>query len=85
MKRKQPLLDSESQRLLDDLVRRLGWSSSRVMREGLLLLSACYGKPSRSRVVGLGRFASGVTNLGSGKKHFEGFGRKEPADSTKMA
>ena len=70
----QARLDRSSQVALEELVRRLGWSPSRVVREGLRLLAACYGKPSRKRVVGVGRFASRVTDLGSNKKHLEGFG-----------
>ncbi len=72
----QARLDRQSQLALERLVRRLGWSPSRVVREGLRLLVACYGGPSRRRVVGVGRFASGLPALGSNKKHLEGFGRR---------
>jgi hypothetical protein len=71
----QARLDRKSQLALDELVRRLGWSPSRVVREGLRLLAACYGRPSAKRVIGIGRFASGVPDLGSNKKHLQGFGR----------
>jgi hypothetical protein len=71
----QARLDRRSQAALNDLVKRLGWSPSRAVREGLVMLNACYGKASRARVVGIGRFASGVSDLGSNKKHLAGFGR----------
>lgn len=71
----QARLDRQSQVALGELVRRLGWSPSRVVREGLRLLYACYGRPSRKRVIGIGRFASQVRDLGSNKKHLQGFGR----------
>jgi len=71
----QARLDRKSQLALDELVRRLGWSPSRVVREGLRLLAACYGGPARTRVIGIGRFASVVSDLGSNKKHLQGFGR----------
>jgi hypothetical protein len=71
----QARLDRRSQLALEELVRRLGWSPSRVVREGLRLLAACYGKPSQERVIGIGRFASQVPDLGSNKKHLRGFGR----------
>jgi hypothetical protein len=71
----QARLDRRSQAALNDLVNRLGWSQSRAVREGLVMLNACYGKTSRARVVGIGRFASGVPDLGSNKKHLAGFGR----------
>jgi hypothetical protein len=70
----QARLDRQSQVALEELVRRLGWSPSRVVREGLRLLATCYGKNPRKRVIGVGRFASGVPDLGSNKKHLQGFG-----------
>jgi hypothetical protein len=71
----QARLDREAQAALESLVRRLDWSPSRVVREGLRLLAACYGTTSKSKVVGVGRFASGVSDLGSNKRHLKGFGR----------
>ena len=71
----QARLDRESQMALEGLVRRLGWSPSRVVREGIHLLAACYGRPSKAKVIGVGRFASDVRDLGSNKKHLKGFGR----------
>jgi hypothetical protein len=71
----QARLDRSSQLALQELVQRLGWSPSRVVREGLRLLAACYGKPSSKRVIGIGRFASRIEDLGSNKKHLQGFGR----------
>lgn len=71
----QARLDRRSQVALERLVRRLGWSPSRVVREGLRLLDACYGRPSAKKVVGVGGSASGLADLGSNKKHLEGFGR----------
>ena len=71
----QARLDRQSQVALEELVRRLGWSPSRVVREGLRLLSTCYGKAPAKRVIGVGRFASGIPDLGSNKRHLQGFGR----------
>lgn len=71
----QARLDRRSQIALERLVRRLGWSPSRVVREGVHLLAACYVGPSAKRVIGVGRFASGLPDLGSNKKHLRGFGR----------
>jgi len=68
-------LDPESQAALDALVRRLGWSRSRVVRQGLRVLAACYGTTSRPKIVGAGCVGSGVPDLGSNKKYLEGFGR----------
>ena len=71
----QARLDREARLALERMVSRLGWSPSRVVREGLRLLAACHGSPPGKRVVGAGRFASGVSDLGSNKKHLRGFGR----------
>jgi hypothetical protein len=71
----QARLDRETQDALDALVRRLDWSPSRVVRESLRLMAACYGTPSQTKVIGVGRFASGRLDLGSNKKHLKGFGR----------
>jgi hypothetical protein len=71
----QARLDDDSRIALERLVERLGWSPSRVVREGLRLMTACYGAPSGKKIIGLGRFASGHSDLGSNKKHLKGFGR----------
>jgi hypothetical protein len=71
----QARLDRRSQIALERLVRRLGWSPSRVVREGVHLLAARYGGPSAKRVIGVGRFTSGLPDLGSNKKHLRGFGK----------
>jgi hypothetical protein len=71
----QARLDQRSQAALQRLVRRLGWSPSRVVREGLRLLDACYAKSHGNKIAGLGRFASGRPDLGSNKKHLQGFGQ----------
>jgi hypothetical protein len=71
----QARLDRQSQVALEKLVRRLGWSPSRVVREGVRLLASCYGTTARKKVIGIGRFASGLSDLGSDKKRLQGFGR----------
>jgi len=71
----QARLDRRSQVALELLVRRLGWSPSRVVREGVRLLAARYVGRSQKRVIGVGRFASGLPDLGSNKKHLRRFGR----------
>jgi len=71
----QARLDTESRRELERLSRRLGWSPSKVVREGIHLLAACHRTEGGKRIIGLGKFASGKTDLGSNKRHLEGFGR----------
>jgi hypothetical protein len=71
----QARLDRQSQIALERLVQHLGWSPSRVVREGVRLLASCYGTPTKKKVIGVGRFASGLRDLGSNKKRLRGFGR----------
>ncbi|MDQ2949324.1 MAG: ribbon-helix-helix protein, CopG family [Acidobacteriota bacterium] len=71
----QARLDPETQKILAQLVARSGWSSSKVVREALRLFAA---RPSGSgvrKIAGLGKFSSGIPDLGSNKKHLAGFGR----------
>jgi hypothetical protein len=71
----QARLDRQSQIALERLVRRTGWSPSRLVREGVHLLAACYGTPPAKRVIGIGRFESGLPDLASNKEHLKDFGR----------
>ncbi len=72
----QARLDVESQAALDRLVQRLGWSPSRVVRESLRLMMLQYDAAPRNRkIAGIGEFDSGMPDLGSNRKHLEGFGR----------
>ena len=71
----QARLDRRSQAALEHLVNRLGWSPSKVVRESVRLLAACYRTSLQRKVVGIGRFTSGVSDLGSNKKRLQGFGR----------
>jgi hypothetical protein len=71
----QARLDHGSRTALERLVRRTGWSPSRVLREGVHLLATCYRVCPGKRVIGVGRFASGLSDLASDKKHLRDFGR----------
>jgi Arc/MetJ-type ribon-helix-helix transcriptional regulator len=71
----QARLDHQSRQELDRLVRRLGWSPSKVVREAIRLLAACQTADRPKQIVGLGKFASGMSDLGSNKARLKGFGR----------
>ena len=71
----QARLDEESQKRLQLLVRDLGWSPSKVVREGLRVLEATRLRRKKKAIIGLGQFDSGVPDLASNKKHLEGFGK----------
>ena len=57
------------------LVRELGWTPSQVVREGLRILEASHLRRKGRGIIGLGKFRSRVTDLGSNKMHLRDFGR----------
>jgi hypothetical protein len=71
----QARLDEDAQKALAHLVRRLRWSPSKVVREGIRLLAASQPGSVRPKIAGLGQFSSGRADLGSNKKHLQGFGQ----------
>jgi hypothetical protein len=68
-------LDEEDRRRLDRLARDFGLSPSEVVREAIRRMAASHPPAGRPRIAGLGRFASGVDDLGSNKRHLKGFGK----------
>ena len=71
----QARLDPESQKIMDRLLKTTGWTPSRVVREGLRLLAACYVPNGRRTIIGQGKFRSGVGDLASNKAHLRDFGK----------
>src|SRR2546430_5498141 len=53
---------------LSALVRELGWTPSEVVREGLRILEATRVRKKSQKIIGLGKFRSGVPDLGSDRK-----------------
>jgi len=72
----QARLDPESQAALDGLVRRLGWTPSKVVREGIRLVDKHHIKPPQRKLIGVGMFDSGIPDLATNKKYMEDFGKK---------
>jgi transposase InsO family protein len=71
----QSRLDAETLELLARLRRRTGLTDSEILRQGVRRLAEVAGPIPRRRIVGVGKFTSGVADLGSNKKHLKGFGR----------
>jgi hypothetical protein len=71
----QARLDDETHALLQHLRRRTGMSESELLRRGLRAMAALPDARGRPRVIGVGKFASRVDDLGSNKAHLKGFGR----------
>jgi hypothetical protein len=72
----QARLDDETRKILDRLRRRTGLTESELLRRGIRALASLPGSGGgERRIVGVGRFASGISDLGSNKAHLDGFGR----------
>jgi hypothetical protein len=70
-------LDARTRQIMQGLKRRYGWSDSEIVRQGIRALGETDLPPQerRDRIVGLGKFASGLPDLGSNKDHLRDFGR----------
>lgn len=75
----QARLDPESQEALETLTKRLGMSQSEVVRASLRLMVQQHAAPKGTRIIGVGKYASGVGDLATNKKHMEGFGLSRQA------
>ena len=71
----QSRLDPETLDLLARLRRRTGLTDSEILRQGVRRLAEATGPVPRRRIVGVGKFTSGIADLGSNKRHLKGFGR----------
>ena len=68
-------LDPETQRVLDGLVKRQGWTTSEILRKGIHLVARETEKVPSMKIHGLGEFDFGISDLSTNKKYMEGFGR----------
>jgi hypothetical protein len=68
-------LDNNTDALRSKLQKQLGWSDSQIVREGIKSLSALVRTNGKRRIYGQGRFASGIKDLGSNKKHLRDLGK----------
>ena len=72
----QARLDEQTDRILADLRQRTRLSESELIRRGIRSLAVLPTPGGGPRVIGIGRFHSGVPDLGSNKAHLKGFGRR---------
>ena len=72
----QARLDDQTDRILAELRQRTRLSESELIRRGIRSLAVLPPSGGGPRVIGVGRFASGVPDLGSNKAHLKGFGRR---------
>lgn len=70
----QARLDEETHAALLRLARQRGWSASKVVRESIRLMDTQQRPKDRPKLIGVGMFASGVTDLATNPKYMEDFG-----------
>jgi len=69
-------LDDQTDRILAELRQRTRLSESELIRRGIRSLAAVPPSGGGPRLVGVGRFNSGIADLGSNKSHLKGFGKR---------
>jgi hypothetical protein len=72
----QARLDDDTDKMLGELRRRTRLSDSELVRRAIRSFAVLPAPDGGPRVIGVGRFASGVRDLGSNKAHLKGFGRR---------
>jgi hypothetical protein len=60
-------------------LRRQGLTASEVLREGIHLVAKKRRPVKRPKLIGVGMFDSGISDLSTNKKYMEGFGLTGPA------
>lgn len=70
----QARLDPAAQQALNHLARQTGWKPSRIVREALRRMAGARPRPPL-RIIGQGRFDSGIADLGSNPEHLRGLGQ----------
>ena len=70
----QARLDDDTDRMLAELRRRTQLSDSELVRRAIRSLAVLPHPRGGPKVVGVGRFASGIRDLGSNKARLKGFG-----------
>ncbi|TMQ20449.1 MAG: hypothetical protein E6J91_03960 [Deltaproteobacteria bacterium] len=71
----QARIDAATAAALARLRRQTGLTDSQLVRKGLELVTQGAAPVKPRRIRGIGRFASGRSDLGSNKAHLSGFGR----------
>jgi hypothetical protein len=72
----QVRLNTEMQEKLERAARRLGWSRSEILREGIRLVEISAGEKAVPRLIGIGMFGGGPSDLSTNKKYLKDLGLK---------
>ena len=68
-------LDLGTEKMLSNLCRCIGCGDSEIIRRGIRVLASLTLEGGGKRIAGLGKFKSGLPDLGSNKTRLKGFGR----------
>ena len=68
-------LDLGTEKMLSNLCRWTGWQDSEINRRGIRVLASLTLEGGGKQIAGLGKFKSGLPDLGSNKTRLKGFGR----------
>ncbi|GGH06894.1 ribbon-helix-helix protein, CopG family [Silvibacterium dinghuense] len=71
----QARLDKDERADLDLLMQRTGSSASELIREGLRLVKKQHETYPRKKIIGIGQFDAGPSDLSTNKKYLEDLGR----------
>lgn len=74
----QARLDDKAEAALRSIAKGEGWTASKAIRECLIEGAERRAKVRRPRLIGIGSFDSGVSDLATNKKYMEGFGMTGP-------
>lgn len=70
----QARLDAETQAVLARVLRDNGWTVSKAVRQGIHALGGRTEKTKPIKIIGLGKYDSGIPDLASNKKHLAELG-----------
>lgn len=69
-------LDDESLKLIAKLRLKTKLNDSEIVRNGIKALAELSIPPKKKKIIGIGKFSSGISDLGSNKKHLSLLGKK---------
>jgi hypothetical protein len=70
----QARLDEETDSLRAQLQQQLGWSNSKIVREGIKAISHLVPRKGKRKIAGLGKYDTGISDLSTNREHMKGFG-----------
>jgi hypothetical protein len=70
----QTRLNEATKAALKNAARQQGRSVSELVREGVELVISRHSASPRRKIIGVGRFKTGIPDLSTNPKHMEGFG-----------